>query len=100
MPDGCRFFGSLIMGDCRLCGRKAGFLRKVHGECQTVEEAGWTEMVAMATRVAETTSFNQQDLRLELMAVAQRSFYDGDGINVAVAGGWYRAVRASRRMAF
>ena len=52
-------------------------------------------MVVMAARAAEAISFNQRDLRLELMAVAQRSFYDGDGINAAIAEGWHRAVTAS-----
>ena len=59
------------------------------------QEVGWNEMVVMAARAAEAISFNQRDLRLELMAVAQRSFYDGDGINAAIAEGWHRAVTAS-----
>ena len=67
----------------------------MHGECRSAQEVGWNEMVAMAARAAEATSFNQRDLRLELMAVAQRSFYDGDGINAAIAEGWHRAVTAS-----
>ena len=67
----------------------------MHGECRSAQEAGWNEMVAMVARAAEAPIFNQRDLRLEMLAVAQRSFHDGDGINAAIAEGWHHAVRAS-----
>ena len=54
-------------------------------------------MVDMAARAAESPAFSQSQLRLDLVAVAQRSFYDGVGINAAIAEGWHRAV--SRSMA-
>ena len=60
-----------------------------------MQESGWDEMVSMAAKAAEATTFNQRELRLELMTIAQRSFYDGDGINAAIAEGWHRAVRSS-----
>ena len=83
------------MGDCRLCGQKAGFLRSVHGQCRSAQEAGWDEMVAMAARAAEAPGFSQERLRLEMVEVATRSYHDGDGINRAIAEGWHRAVASS-----
>ena len=83
------------MGDCRHCGKKAGIFRSVHGECRDIRNAGWEEMVAAASRAAESPGFSQSRLRLDLLAIAQRSFFDGEGINAAIAEGWHRAVGAS-----
>lgn len=83
------------MGDCRLCGQKAGFLRSIHGQCRAAQEAGWDQMVAMAARAAEEPGFSQERLRLEMVEVATRSHHDGEGINRAIAEGWHRAVAAS-----
>ena len=32
--------GEIIMGDCRYCGKSAGFLRKEHKECAAARERG------------------------------------------------------------
>ena len=52
-------------------------------------------MVDTATRVTCVPGFDQGRLRQELMLVASRRFYVGDGINAAIAEGWYQAVGAS-----
>ena len=53
--------------------------------------------MATAARVAESPGFSQTQLRLGLLAVAQRTSFDGEGINAAIAeGGWHRAVKSSR----
>ena len=83
------------MGDCRHCGKKAGIFRSVHGDCRKIHEAGWEEMVAVAARTAGSPGFSQTQLRLDLLTVAQRTFFDGEGINAAIAEGWHRAVMAS-----
>ena len=38
------------MGNCKLCGEKAGFLRKVHGECDSIRANGLQEMTDMAAQ--------------------------------------------------
>ena len=38
------------MGDCKLCGEKASFLRRVHSKCNSIRESGLQEMTEMATR--------------------------------------------------
>ncbi len=83
------------MGDCKHCGKKAGFLRRVHGECQAARDRGWEEMVAVVEQVAGSLSFSQTQLRLDLLDIAKGSYFDGEGINAAIAEGWHRAVGAS-----
>ena len=83
------------MGDCRHCGNKAGLFRSVHRECREAHDAGWSQMVEAAARAAASRGFSQTQLRLDLLAIAQRSYFDGDGINAAIAEGWHRAVRES-----
>ncbi len=83
------------MGNCKHCGNGAGFLRGVNGECLVAYEQGWGEMVTIAAEAAEDPQFSHAQLRLDLMDVAKRSFFDGEGINAAIAEGWHRAVKAS-----
>lgn len=83
------------MGDCRHCARKAGFLRRVHGECQAAHQRGWSDMVAAAAQAAAQPGFSQTQLRLTLRDIAQNSYHDGDSINAAIAEGWRRAVKDS-----
>ena len=61
------------MGDCPLCGPEASFLRGVHRKCHSLQESCWDEMVEIAPRAAESSGFSQAPLRLDLMAVPQRS---------------------------
>ena len=63
------------MGDCRYCGKKAGLLRSAHRECREARDAGWSEMVDEAARAAASRGFSQTQLRLDLLAIAQRSFF-------------------------
>lgn len=83
------------MGDCRHCGKKAGFLRSTHRECQDIKDRGWEEMVALTAQAAGSFGFSQTQVRLDLMEIAKRSYYDGEGINAAIAEGWHRAIKAS-----
>ncbi len=83
------------MGNCRHCGEKAGFLRSAHRECQDLKDRGWEEMVAVAAQAAGSPSFSQTQLRLDLLEIAQRSHFDGEGVNAAIAEGWHRAIKDS-----
>lgn len=38
-------------GTCRYCGQRAGFIARVHRDCQETIQTGWNEIVAI---VAET----------------------------------------------
>ena len=72
------------MANCKHCGQKAGFLRRAHSQCKTAHEQGWQEMVAAATQAAAGPTFSQTQLRLDLLDIAKRSFYNGDSINAAI----------------
>ena len=83
------------MGDCRHCGQKAGFLRRIHNQCQATHQRGWSEMVTIAAQAAAQPTFSQTQLRLDLLDIAKNSHHDGDSINAAIAEGWRRAVKDS-----
>ena len=52
-------------------------------------------MVVRAAEAAEDPRFSHTRLRLDLLDIAKRSFFDGEGINAAIAEGWHRAVKSS-----
>ena len=81
------------MGDCRHCGRKAGFLRRAHRECEQTRDAGWSEMVRLTAAAATAPDFHSAVLQQNLEAVAARSFIPGGDIPAAIAEGWRQAVR-------
>ena len=83
------------MGNCALCGRKAGFLRRKHGDCDDAHRRGVLEMTALARQAASTGEFNADALRRQLAAVAQRSFAAEDHVTAAIERGWEQAVAES-----
>ena len=58
---------------CRHCRRKAGFLIRVHRDCQATLDAGWAEMVAGAPGAPHTHLFDEKTLRLTLAETVGRS---------------------------
>ena len=81
------------MGDCRYCGRKAGFLRRYHKDCDDAYEAGRQRMVALVAEAAGESNFSEAALLSDLETIAAGSYIDGDGIRAAIAEGWHQAVR-------
>jgi hypothetical protein len=76
---------------CQYCGQKAGFLRSVHPACRQQHDAGWSEMVELAAKVAETG--NEVDsLEPRLTQVASASYVPEGQIRGALVSGWERAV--------
>ena len=80
------------MGDCRLCGEKAGFLRKVHGECESIRANGLEEMTNMAARAVLARGTKEAQLRSDLLVVARRSYVSPNSIDAVIAEAWHRAV--------
>ena len=58
--------GVPTMGDCRLCGEQAGFLRRVHGECESIRANGLEEMTDMAARAVMARNTKEAQLRSDL----------------------------------
>jgi hypothetical protein len=83
------------MADCKFCGKKVGFLRSKHKECEATNASGRREMAALAAQAASAPDFSEAALHISLSAIAQRSWIGEDGIRAAIAQGWHDAVRAS-----
>lgn len=83
------------MGDCKHCGKSAGFLRSKHGECDEAYKSGWRQMVDRARQAASATEFSEAALHAELAAIAERSYAADDEVHSAIVQGWREEVRAS-----
>jgi hypothetical protein len=81
------------MGNCKYCGRKAGFLRRSHKGCDNAHQEGRQRMVALVVDAAGQSHFSETALRRDLGAIAAGSYIDDDGIRAAMAEGWHQAVR-------
>ena len=82
-------------GTCPFCREKAGILSREHPECRRTHQAGWQERVQLATQAAGSPDFDENQLRLTMAAVAQRSYADGDTVNQALETGWKLGVNHS-----
>ena len=60
-------------GTCSFCHEKAGILSRPHPECRRPHQASWQEMVQLAAQAAGSPDFDENQLRLTMAAVAQRS---------------------------
>ena len=80
------------MGNCRLCGEKAGFLRRLHSQCDSIRANGLQEMSELAARAVSAPGIRETQLRSDLLDVAQRSYVHPDSIDAVIAEAWHRAV--------
>ena len=80
-------------GTCPHCGQKAGILSREHQECRRTYQAGWDEMVNLATHAARSHEFHSNSLQLTLTEIARWSYGDASTVARALEEGWRRAVR-------
>ena len=80
-------------GTCPFCHQKAGILRREHPDCRRTYQAGWNEMVHLASDAARSHEFHPNSLQVSLAEIARRSFGDGSTVNQALEEGWRRALR-------
>ena len=83
------------MGNCRYCGRAAGFVRRKHAHCQKMFDEGRQRVVTMTSRAAEQVEFDESLLMRKVKEIAQNSRLGEEDIRAAIAEGWCRAVRES-----
>ena len=76
------------LSTCPFCRQKAGILTREHPECRQAHQAGWKETVDLAAQAAGSPDFDENQLRLTVAAVAQRSYGNGDTVNQALETGW------------
>ena len=82
-------------GTCTFCNQKAGILSREHPECRRAHQAGWQEMVQLAAQAAGSPDFDENQLRLTMAELAQRSYGDGDTVNQTLETGWKLGVNHS-----
>ena len=80
-------------GTCPFCNQKAGILSREHQGCRRAHQAGWNEMVRLASGAARSHEFNPNSLQVSLAEIARRSFGDASTVNQTLEEGWRRAVR-------
>ena len=73
---------------CPFCHPKAGILTRQHPFCRQTFQAGWNQMVNLATAAARSHNFDEKSLRLTLAEIAQGSYGDGTTVNQALEAGW------------
>jgi hypothetical protein len=79
------------MSECIYCGENAGFLKKLHAECEEKHLAGSRQMLSLATIVA-CTGEGLQELRDRLTDIAKTSYIAASGVEQALIEGWERAL--------
>ena len=75
---------------CPFCHQKAGILSREHPLCRRAHQAGWNEMVQLATQAAGSRDFDESHLRLTLSAVAKISYGNEDKAQYQPANGGSR----------
>ena len=80
-------------GTCPFCNQKAGILSREHPECRRTYQAGWDEMVNLATHTAKSHEFHLNSLQLALTEIARWSYGDASIVARALEEGWKKAVR-------
>ena len=82
-----------LTGTCPVCNQKAGILSREHPECRKTHQAGWNEMVSLASGAARSHEFNPNSLQISLAEIARRSYGDASTVARALEEGWRRALR-------
>ena len=84
------------MGDCRYCGKSAGFLRKEHKECATAHARG-LEKVRDVCVEAALHGVDLEALPARVRAIASSAYIDSSAAAVteSLAQGWGHAVAAA-----
>jgi hypothetical protein len=82
------------MGDCRHCGKPAGFLRSTHKECEATHKSG----VQKCESLIQTTAKDGSDidtLENNLKEIAKANFISESQLKSLVIDGWGKAVEAA-----
>lgn len=82
------------MGDCKYCGKSAGFLRGTHKECTSIHDKGAIEigtLIESATKDASTIGA----LKSKAEDVAKKSFISYSELKSLVIENWGKAVDAA-----
>ena len=84
-----------VAGTCPFCNQKAGLLSREHPDCRRTFQAGWNEMVGLATDAARSHEVHANSLQVSLADITRRSYGDANTVTRALEEGWRRAVRCA-----
>ena len=80
-------------GTCRFCRQQTGIISRAHPGCRRTYQAGWNEMVELATHAAKSHEFHANSLQVALTEIARWSYGDASTVARSLEEGWGRAVR-------
>ncbi|HCB34031.1 MAG TPA: hypothetical protein DEP69_02325 [Acidimicrobiaceae bacterium] len=91
------------MGECRHCGKDAGFLRRRHAACEDSFDTGVTRVAALVADAdsrsggggAGTAAADSGTAAAAIENIAAEHRVRGDDLSDAVAAGWRRAMAAA-----
>ena len=83
------------MGDCKYCGKSAGFLRSKHRECEQTHMGGLQEMEMRVQQEAIAPNLNKAALLQDLATISQRSWAKEGEVGNSIIGGSLNAVATS-----
>ena len=94
--DRRRFVWGATMGDCRYCGKSAGFLRKEHKACADAHEEG-LESIRKVCVEAALYVIHVDRLTDSVRSIGVSSFIDTSvaAMTAALARGWGKVSRMS-----
>lgn len=79
------------MGDCKFCGKPAGFLRSVHKECKSQHNEASNDIVSLVES-AGSIGANLSSLEKDIAAKAKSGYIDENRRNQLLVSGWEKAV--------
>ena len=82
------------MGDCRYCGKPAGFLRSQHKLCFDLHKQGEREIISLV-RKASLAGSGYKKLAASIEKLADSSHIDDDALQQLIIKGWEGAVEES-----
>ena len=77
------------MGDCRHCGRNAGWFRSSHRRCAETYRQGLALMVELVVQAADRPDFTQRGMLRILSDLAQQCYVPAEGLHAVLAAGWH-----------
>ena len=79
----------MVMGNCRYCGRNAGWFRHSHRQCAEIYRRSLAQMVELVAQVAERPDFSRHRMLQALAGPAQERYVPDQDLPAVVAAGWH-----------
>ena len=77
------------MGNCRYCGRSAGWFRSSHRQCADAYRQGLAQMVDLVAAASGQPDFTQRRMLRILDGLAQHCYVPAEYLHAVLAAGWH-----------